>query len=310
MLQAIIDRHGKEDNMSDTSNQPTHEIRERTSKSHSFIIAGLTAGLVIALACDGYLLMRSRDLKQDITRVDEGAHTQISKLSEATTGRIDEQQKAWDDFVAQKVKGVNDSATAAIRRARAEADKKSEELSRQIADTHTAVASELSELKDTTTSKFSEVSTDVDHVKSNVENVKSSVAATQTQLDGTTADLKRVVGDMGVLSGLIATNSKDLDTLRALGERNYFEFNLSKGGTQRVGDVTLMLKKSDAKHSRYTVDVLADDRHVEKKDRTVNEPIQLYVGGMSQPYEIVVNQVKKDQISGYLSTPKMKIARR
>ena len=115
---------------------------------------------------------------------------------------------------------------------------------------------------------------------------------------------------MGVMSGLIATNSKDLDTLRALGERNYYEFKLNKGGTQKVGDVTLMLKKSDAKRNRYTVDVLADDRHVEKKDKTINEPIQLYVGGSTQPYEIVVNSVNKDQISGYLSTPKMKIARR
>jgi hypothetical protein len=296
-----------------TPDEPTHEVVQRSPSGHPFIIAGLTAGLVVALGSDAYLLTRSNDLKQDIARVDEGAHTQISKLSDATTGRIDEQQKTWDDFVSQKVKDVNESATAAIRRARAEADKKSEELGRQIADTHTAVASqsnELSELKDTTTSKLTEVSTDVDHVKSNVDDVKSSAAATQTQLDGTSADLKRAIGDMGVMSGLIATNSKDLDTLRALGERNYFEFDVSKGGTQKVGDVTLMLKKSDPKHARYTVDVLADDRHVEKRDKTVNEPIQLYVGGMSQPYEIVVNQVKKDQISGYLSTPKMKIARR
>jgi ABC-type transporter Mla subunit MlaD len=304
--------------MSDISNrptpdEPTHEVVQRSPSGHPFIIAGLTAGLVVALGSDAYLLTRSNDLKQDIARVDEGAHTQISKLNDATTGRIDEQQKAWDDFVSQKVKDVNESSTAAIRRARAEADKKSEELGRQIADTHTAVASqlnELSELKDTTTSKLTEVSTDVDHVKSNVEDVKSNAAATQTQLDGTSADLKRAIGDMGVMSGLIATNSKDLDALRALGERNYFEFDVRKGGTQKVGDVTLMLKKSDPKHNRYTVDVLADDRHVEKSDKSVNEPIQLYVGGMSQPYEIVVNQVKKDQISGYLSTPKMKIARR
>src|ERR1035438_6057744 len=90
-----------------TPDEPTHEVVERAPKSHSFIIAGLTVGLVAALACDGYLVMRSSDLKQDIARVDEGAHTQISKLNEVTTGRMDEQQKAGDDFVAQKVKGVN-----------------------------------------------------------------------------------------------------------------------------------------------------------------------------------------------------------
>jgi F0F1-type ATP synthase membrane subunit b/b' len=294
---------------------PTHEVVQRSPKSHTAIIAGLAAGLVIALACDGYLVMRSNDLQQDVAKAEANAQTQISKLSEATTARIDEQQKQWDDVVSQKVKGVNDSAAAAIRRARVEADKKSEELSRQIADTHTAVSNELntelSALKDTTTSKFTEVSTDVDHVKANVETVKSSVAATQTQLDGTSADLKRVVGDMGVMSGLIATNSKDLDALRALGDRNYFEFDLSKGQTsKKVGDVTLTLRKADIKRNRYTVDILADDKHVEKKDKTINEPVQLYVGGNGQPYEVVVNQVKKDEILGYLATPKMKIARR
>jgi hypothetical protein len=286
------------------------EGKETSAKDHAFIIAGLTAGLVIALAGDGYLAMQSNDLQQSIAKVDEGAHTQISKLGEATSARIDEQQRLWDDAVAQKVKDVNDSATTAIRRARAEADKKSAELSREIADTHTAVASELSELKDTTSNKFNEVSTNVDQVQSNVENVKTTVAATQSQVDGNSADLKRVVGDMGVMSGLIATNSKDLEALRALGDRNYFEFDLSKNGPQKVGDVTLTLKKSDAKRNRFTVDVLADDRHVEKRDKTINEPVQLYVGGNTQPYEVVVNQVKKDQVSGYLSTPRLKIARR
>jgi F0F1-type ATP synthase membrane subunit b/b' len=294
---------------------PTHEVVERSPKNHTAIIAGLTAGLVVALAADGYLVMRSNDLQQDLAKVEAGSNTQISKLSEATTARIDEQQKQWDDVVSQKVKGVNDSAAAAIRRARAEADKKSEELSQQIADTHTAVSNELntelSALKDTTSSKFTEVSTGVDQVKANVETVKSSVAATQSQLDGTSADLKRVVGDMGVMSGLIATNSKDLEALRALGERNYFEFDLGKGqSSKKVGDVTLTLRKADMKRNRYTVDILADDKHVEKKDKTINEPVQLYVGGNGQPYEIVVNQVKKDEISGYLATPKMKIARR
>jgi len=296
--------------MPDNSFNSMQEGKETSAKDHAFIIAGLTAGLVIALAGDGYLAMQSNDLQQSIAKVDEGAHTQISRLGEATSARIDEQQRLWDDAVAQKVKDVNDSATTAIRRARAEADKKSAELSREIADTHTAVASELSELKDTTSNKFNEVSTNVDQVQSNVENVKTTVAATQSQVDGNSADLKRVVGDMGVMSGLIATNSKDLEALRALGDRNYFEFDLSKNGPQKVGDVTLTLKKSDAKRNRFTVDVLADDRHVEKRDKTINEPVQLYVGGNTQPYEVVVNQVKKDQVSGYLSTPRLKIARR
>src|SRR5579863_2060338 len=118
------------------------------------------------------------------------------------------------------------------------------------------------------------------------------------------------MGDMGVMSGLIATNSKDLAALRELGERNYTEFTLSKKDPQkRMGDVTLTWKSADPKRNRYTVEVLANDQRVQKKDKTANEPVQLYVNGNRQPYEIVVNQIKKDEIVGYLSTPKVTLAR-
>jgi hypothetical protein len=79
---------------------------------------------------------------------------------------------------------------------------------------------------------------------------------------------------------------------------------------KKVGDIMLTLKKSDTKRNRFTMDVMADDKHVEKKDKTMNEPVQLYVSGNLQPYEIVINQVKKDEVVGYLATPKVKVARR
>jgi len=114
-----------------------------------------------------------------------------------------------------------------------------------------------------------------------------------------------------VMSGLIATNSKDLQALRDLGDRNYYEFTLSKGQlTKKVGDITLTLKKADPKRNRYTMEVLADDKRLEKRDKTINEPVQLYVSGDRQPYEIVVNQMSKDEVTGYLATPKVKTARR
>jgi uncharacterized phage infection (PIP) family protein YhgE len=287
---------------------------EGTGSQHTLVIAGLAVGLVVALGGDIYLTKQSRDMQQDVAKVEAASQTQISKLSEATTARMDEQQKEWDDAVAQKVKTVNDNATAALRRARTDADKRSAELSQQIEDAHSQLASsnsELAALKDTTNSKFTEVASDADQTKANLETVKSSMATAQTQLDSTTADLKRVVGDMGVMSGLIATNGKDLETLRALGERNYYEFDINKkDASKKVGDLMLTLKKTDPKRSRFTLDVLADDRHLEKKDKTINEPVQLYVSGNMQPYEIVINQVTKDHVTGYLATPKVKMARR
>jgi len=98
-----------------------------------------------------------------------------------------------------------------------------------------------------------------------------------------------------------------LDALKRLGERNYFQFTLLKKDKQpkRVGDISLKLKAVDKKKNKYTLDVLADDKGpVEKRDKGINEPLQFYVAKAKQPYELVVNEVGKDQITGYLSTPK------
>ncbi len=94
--------------------------------------------------------------------------------------------------------------------------------------------------------------------------------------------------------------------LKALGERNYFDINLGKTKQpQRIGDILVQLKKADVKKNRYTVDIVADDKKVEKKEKGVNEPVQFYTAKARQPYEIVINEVRKDQIIGYLTTPKV-----
>jgi len=286
----------------------------KDSDGHRTAITVLAVGLVAALAGDGYLLVRANHLNDDLARTESGTQTQISKLNDATTTLLEQERQRLQDLaqeMKQQVKGVNDSATIAIRRARSEAQKQGEELSGKLSDQQQQVANELSQIQDTTSSKFTAVTSDVDGVKANVEAVKTNVASAQSDIEKTSADLKRAMGDMGVMSGLIATNAKDLDSLRALGERNYFEFDINKKDpAKKVGDIMLTLKKTDPKRNRFTMDVLADDRHVEKRDKTINEPVQLYVSGNMQPYEIVINQVTKDHVTGYLATPKVKLARR
>lgn len=294
--------------------EETPEVKHETPTGHKVAFGLVTGGLVLALAGNGYLISRSNDLSEEIARTQSASNTQISKLHETTNTVLQQEQQRLDE-VAQQVRGYNDNANIAIKRARTEAQKKADELRAQLAEQQRKVDSDLGELKDTTTSKFTEVAGNVDSVKANVEDVKANVESTRADFEKTTAgirtDMKSMVGDMGVMSGLIATNSTELETLRALGDRNYFEFQIAKGsGMKKVGDIALTLKKADMKRNRFTVDVFADDKHVEKKDKTINEPVQMYVGGMRQPYEIVVNQVTKNTISGYLATPKMKLARR
>ena len=277
-------------------------------------VIGLTAGLVLALAGDGYLLKRTSDTNDQMARMQDATHTQITQLGDSTTDLLQQRLQALDDEMTAAMKGASTTTTAALKKAQADAVKQSQELAKKLQEQQQQVAGQIGDLKEATNSvdsKVSAVSSDVGNVKNDVTTVKADIASTQSGLEKAVADLKRVNGDMGVMSGLIATNGKDLAALRELGERNYFEFDLSKKqADKRIGNVTLRLKNADAKRNRFTLEVLADDKRVEKKDKTINEPVQVYVAGNRQPYEIVVNQVKKDSVVGYLSTPKVTLARK
>jgi len=140
-----------------------------------------------------------------------------------------------------------------------------------------------------------------------VNKLNGDVSGVKNDLEDTKGKLERATGDMGVMSGLIARNHDDLEELKRRGDRNYYEFTLDKSKTpQRVGPVQISLNKTDQKRSKYTMTVLADDRSIEKKDKTAGEPVQFYVKGTARyaPYEIVVFDVGKNQVNGYLSTPK------
>ena len=147
----------------------------------------------------------------------------------------------------------------------------------------------------------------INAVASEVGGAKKDIEATRSDLEATKGRLERASGDMGVMSGLIAHNRDDLEELKRRRDRNYYEFKITKSKTaQKVGPVQVTLNKVDQKKAKYTITVFVDDRSIEKKDKTAGEPVQFYVRGGSRmpPYELVVFDVGKNQISGYLSTPK------
>ena len=104
---------------------------------------------------------------------------------------------------------------------------------------------------------------------------------------------------------VIHRNHDELELLKHKGDRNYYEFTLNKGEKKPVGTVTLELRKTDMKKNKLTVNVYSDDKKFEKKDKNTNEPLQFYSGKTPMLYELVVNSINsKNQISGYLATPK------
>lgn len=264
-------------------------------------------GVALCGALAGNYLLYSKSERQagELSQIQQASKAQAMRLNEIAS--MLEESRVRIESLGQEFTGAHQSTTAALAKARNEARRASADLAKtfeeKITEQKSAVATEISAIKETADSKFNAVSTDVN-------GVKTDLASTKEGLQKTDSDLRRAVGDMGVMSGLIATNSKELAALRELGERNYYEFKLVKNGATKVGDLRLTLKKADVKRNRYTLEVMADDKLVEKRDKTVNEPVQLYRSGARIPYEIVINEVKKNEVAGYLATPKVSMARR
>jgi chromosome segregation ATPase len=274
------------------------------------ILIPILFGIVIALVvANGITFVWLDGLKGDVAAMRASLLNEVAKVRETSSLSTASSRTHLNDLRDQLEK-ARQQAAAAAGQARKDALKHADQLARQIqedqARQQAQVASQLTEVKDAATT----ANTKISDVSSDVSNVKTEVASTKSELDRTISELKSVRGDLGVQSGLIATNATELAALRALGDRNYSEFRLMKTKQfQKVGSVQIQLSKADPKKNKYTIQVIADDKRVEKKDKNTNEPVQFYMAGARQPYEIVVNEVTKDQIAGYLSSPKVVQAR-
>jgi DNA repair exonuclease SbcCD ATPase subunit len=207
---------------------------------------------------------------------------------------------------AQTDQSLTAAEEAAVRHADALVSKLDKSRRQQEAQQR-QLSAELIKVKQST----AETSTRLNGISSDVGTVQREVESVGSEARQANANLQQARGDMGMMSGLIATNGDEIQMLRDLGDRNVYEFTLEKStGMQRIGDIQVVLDKTDAKHNRFTVEILAADQRVEKRDKNVNEPVQFYVPGKGgQPYELVVNEVGKSSVKGYLATPIATIAR-
>ena len=275
-------------------------------------IAILFGAVLALLAANVYLFLQLDRVRTDMAKDREALQSEIANLREASSVTAQTNRRTVENL-RDELETARRQAAMAVGQAKTDAEAKVLDINKRLeveqkkaAADRAAIKSEIGEVK----KEAVETKEKLGAVGTEVGVVKSEVASTKSELDKTIAELKTVRGDLGVQSGLIATNGKELAALIAKGERNYFEFNLTKTkAPMKVGDIALLLKKVDMKKNRYTVEVYADDKKTEKKDKTINEPLQFYTSKARIPYELVVNEVKKDNIVGYLATPKVTVAR-
>jgi hypothetical protein len=226
-------------------------------------------------------------------------HSKLGKVTQDQTAS----QKQIADLTKRMQSAEADSETLGqqVGLTKKELASRADALQRQQQAASARLAAQVAEEKRDVGAVAGEVGT----VKTDVGGVKTDVAATKASLESTIAQLQHTIGDLGVQSGLIANTRGDLEALKHKGDRQYYEFTLLKGAQpQAFSTVALQLKKTDPKRGKYTLNVTADDKTIEKKDRNQSEPVQFYTGRDHMLYELVAWTVDKNKITGYLSTPK------
>src|SRR5579872_2643006 len=234
---------------------------------------------VVAFVLVGCLLYATYAQRQELQKNQADATKKTTALAEEldkTNARIAD-LKGKMDVTSQKL-GLTEDELARARSLAASARKSQQQSDAQLRQ-------QIGTVQADTTTKFGQVTTQLNGTQTDLNATKADLQATKGKLQST-------IGDLGVQSGLIAKNHDEVEELRRLGERDIFEFTLGKAkAPQHVGPIQVLLRKTDPKHFRYTVNVVADDKSIEKKDKTVGEPVQFFVGGASgarAPFEIVV----------------------
>lgn len=250
-------------------------------------------------------------LEQRIAALEGQLASEVTQLQKSTTSLTSDL-----DIVTKRI-GVTTQELSDARkfaeRLRVEQQSAKDQLAQELATkaSSTDVAANVAAAREEAASKVAEVEKASD---TKITSVSGEVKAVATNLEATRLDLaesKRALVDVkSTLSEQIARNSGELAALRLKGERDYVEFDLKKGKKnemQRVGDIRIELRDADTKKQKYNVIIQVDDNKLEKKDLLANQPVQFLVGRDKLRYEIVVNNVDKDRIRGYLSTPKDKV---
>jgi chromosome segregation ATPase len=274
------------------------------SKATIIVICGLAL-----LGLQGYALMSMRStmdermssMEGDYADADEKLTMLMSDLNVVTKKMgVTEQELEQALTVTKQLKQEN---TQLARRLRGELARKAD--SKTVAKFQQEATTKLDAVHQETTTKIDGITGEVRVVRTDLDATRNDLKLTRSDL---TAAREEMVTNKRDLGTLIARNSTELSELRRKGERDYVEFDITKGKTyNRVGDVLVQLKKTDVKRQKYEVVINADDSAIQKKDRTANEPVTFLVGRDRVRYELVVNYVDKDRIRGYVSAPRDKM---
>ncbi len=248
------------------------------------VVVALAVVSLVALGAGWTASTRSKELEQSFA-----SQTQQFKQNNDVIGQRLAKSEDTNAQLEGELSVVTDKmklTEGELNRARSQAKKIKEDDAKELAEMQNQTNAQLA--TKASVDDVNKIGTDVNGVK--------------TDLDATKNNLQMARGEFGTL---IARNHDEVEELRRLGERDYYEFTIDKKNSrEKVGNLMVELHATNLKRSQYGVTIFVDDQRHEKKNLTANEPLYFFESGARAPLEFVVNQVGKDKITGYLSVPK------
>lgn len=271
--------------------QEVVQVNEGTPRWLGVAVVALAAVSLLAL---GVGWSASNHAREAQTATENDAKVLRQNLDVVT------QRLSQAETVNSQVQGDLSVVTDRLKLTQGELDKSR----KQATQIRTQYSKQLTEMQDKVQSELQGKASNED-----VQAISTDVNGVKGDLDTTKQGLLAANGLLTEHGTQIARTHDELEQLRRLGQRDYYEFTIATKGTkEKVGNVSLELRAVNVKRNQYTVDLYVDDLKMEKKNRAVNEPIFFYTRGNRASMELVVNSVGKDKIVGYLSVPKVQVS--
>jgi len=263
-------------------NQNGHKGETSPASANRWLLGALVALVVVAGLAVGYGY-RQQIMVGHLTAQESVSNATISQMQgelNTLTAKLNEMSAAQEakNAAVEVPPSASQPGSKAAAPARANA-KRTAPMDKRYKQLQAQLEQQQKQLKDTQ-----------DQVAKNRSDLEGSLSSTRDELNGS-----------------IAKTHEELVVLAKRGERSYFEFDLTKSKQfERVGPLPLSLRKVDTKHKSYDVELIVDDNQLSKKKVNLYEPIWIHTENESQPVQIVVNRIDKNEVHGYVSAPKYK----
>ena len=265
-----------------------------------------TVSLIGAVAVNAYFVTRINQLEVETHTLRHTLNQEMARLQTSSTRQAGESRRAVDTLRAE----FKASQTRKTKKVEANSQWRTKKLAESVAKKqHEQQEMLLGEIH-TVSGKAGEAQEGVNQVRGELGEVKTDLDQIDFRVKESGAALKATRGHLMDLDGEVGRNRSSITDLRRLGEREYVPFTLSKSkGMTRVSGISMRLKNTSPKRSRYSLELIADDRTIEQNKKHAHEALRFYLAGSSQPFEIVVTSVGKDKVSGYVSKAKVEMTR-